>query len=495
MTSMWPPPTDTIPRVLSRSRPNPFSVESRFSVKLDDGVDADVSVFDIAAGVRCAPCSADASNAGTTELAWNGQRDDGRRAEAGIYFYRLTTCRTRMVDTTGAAATTLIGSAGAVRGSRAAPGVPEPMTDAELVARAVAGDAGAFAELVGPASRRVPALCGARARRPDGGGGRGAGNDAESVPLARALSGAPAVPRVAVPDPRQPVPDRGRAPGAALGPCGAGRRPSASPATARPRSNCARVSSRALGGLDAAHREAFLLKLGEGLEYEEIARITGASIPALKMRVKRAPRSGARAMEGDGERWSTMIGGKPVSATRTGARSPARSGSGRARARASEARSRDGHSRRSLAWWMDASASGPGRWSRRRACSRCRRSAPWAARGGRSRGGPAATPAAPSAAIAHEPQTDVTFVFRAPGASTVALVGDFNGWDPEATPLRRVDAGRRVDHRGPAPERTPRLRLRHRRPRMGARSRGAARARGDVRPAQLGARGRRGGAL
>ena len=46
--------------------------------------------------------------------------------------------------------------------------------------------------------------------------------------------------------------------------------------------------ARALAGLDAVHREAFLLKLGEGLEYEEIARMTGASVPALKMRVKRA---------------------------------------------------------------------------------------------------------------------------------------------------------------------------------------------------------------
>ncbi|MFI5371662.1 MAG: RNA polymerase sigma factor [Candidatus Eisenbacteria bacterium] len=45
---------------------------------------------------------------------------------------------------------------------------------------------------------------------------------------------------------------------------------------------------RALAGLDPRHREAFLLKLGEGLEYEEMARLTGASIPALKMRVKRA---------------------------------------------------------------------------------------------------------------------------------------------------------------------------------------------------------------
>jgi len=45
---------------------------------------------------------------------------------------------------------------------------------------------------------------------------------------------------------------------------------------------------RALAGLDARHREAFLLKVGEELEYEEIARLTGVTIPALKMRVKRA---------------------------------------------------------------------------------------------------------------------------------------------------------------------------------------------------------------
>ena len=45
---------------------------------------------------------------------------------------------------------------------------------------------------------------------------------------------------------------------------------------------------RALARLDALQREAFLLKHVEGLEYEEMARVTGARIPALKMRVKRA---------------------------------------------------------------------------------------------------------------------------------------------------------------------------------------------------------------
>lgn len=45
---------------------------------------------------------------------------------------------------------------------------------------------------------------------------------------------------------------------------------------------------RALEGLDTAHREAFLLRVGEELDYDTIARLTGAGVSALKMRVKRA---------------------------------------------------------------------------------------------------------------------------------------------------------------------------------------------------------------
>jgi 1,4-alpha-glucan branching enzyme len=33
----------------------------------------------------------------------------------------------------------------------------------------------------------------------------------------------------------------------------------------------------------------------------------------------------------------------------------------------------------------------------------------------------------------------VEFVFVAPGARNVSLVGDFNGWDAAATPMRRTD--------------------------------------------------------
>ncbi|MGH7529551.1 MAG: RNA polymerase sigma factor [Gemmatimonadales bacterium] len=45
---------------------------------------------------------------------------------------------------------------------------------------------------------------------------------------------------------------------------------------------------RALARLSPAYREAFLLKHVEDLEYEEMARVTGVGVSALKMRVKRA---------------------------------------------------------------------------------------------------------------------------------------------------------------------------------------------------------------
>lgn len=45
---------------------------------------------------------------------------------------------------------------------------------------------------------------------------------------------------------------------------------------------------RALARLDPMMREAFVLKHVDGLEYEEMSRLVKASVPALKMRVKRA---------------------------------------------------------------------------------------------------------------------------------------------------------------------------------------------------------------
>jgi RNA polymerase sigma-70 factor (ECF subfamily) len=45
---------------------------------------------------------------------------------------------------------------------------------------------------------------------------------------------------------------------------------------------------RALDQIEPLLREAFLLKHGEGLDYAEISAMTGATVSALKMRVKRA---------------------------------------------------------------------------------------------------------------------------------------------------------------------------------------------------------------
>jgi len=46
--------------------------------------------------------------------------------------------------------------------------------------------------------------------------------------------------------------------------------------------------ARALAGLRPHYREAFLLRYVEGLDYADMARLTGAREPTLRMRVKRA---------------------------------------------------------------------------------------------------------------------------------------------------------------------------------------------------------------
>ena len=87
-TTGWGPPPDSLDHVLSSGRPNPFVSESRFSISLDGAADANVAVFDLL-GRRVSTVFRGRLKAGTTELAWNGKRDDGSRATAGVYFYRL----------------------------------------------------------------------------------------------------------------------------------------------------------------------------------------------------------------------------------------------------------------------------------------------------------------------------------------------------------------------------------------------------------------------
>lgn len=54
----------------------------------------------------------------------------------------------------------------------------------------------------------------------------------------------------------------------------------------------------------------------------------------------------------------------------------------------------------------------------------------------------ASAPAAGAAAVAVDSVQVIQFVLVAPGAQTVALVGDFNDWQAGATPLRAAAAGR-----------------------------------------------------
>jgi len=165
----------------------------------------------------------------------------------------------------------------------------EPMTDAELVARAIAGDAEAFAELV----TRYHAACLRYAAH-----ALGDPAEAEDVVQETLLRAHRSLTRY---EERQQfrawlfriLVNRCRTAAARIG----ARRQRHHDAYDFDRHATADTAdavdlrsrlARALAVLDAAHREAFLLKLGEGLEYDEIARITGASVSALKMRVKRA---------------------------------------------------------------------------------------------------------------------------------------------------------------------------------------------------------------
>ena len=63
-------------------------------------------------------------------------------------------------------------------------------------------------------------------------------------------------------------------------------------------SETAAAIRRALAALPEAQREAFLLKHVEGQSYEEIAEVSGSSISALKMRVKRAREALQEALAG-----------------------------------------------------------------------------------------------------------------------------------------------------------------------------------------------------
>jgi RNA polymerase sigma-70 factor (ECF subfamily) len=162
-------------------------------------------------------------------------------------------------------------------------------SDAALVARAVTGDAGGFVELV---DRHHPA-CARYARRM-----LGNAQDAEDVVQETFLRAYLALPRYRERDrfkswlfrilvnqcrsqARRHAREARRFVG---GPDG----DAAAMPGARDEDGPDDALQMALDALEPLLREALLLKYGEELAYEDMARVTGANVSALKMRVKRA---------------------------------------------------------------------------------------------------------------------------------------------------------------------------------------------------------------
>src|SRR5437762_1622779 len=66
----------------------------------------------------------------------------------------------------------------------------------------------------------------------------------------------------------------------------------------------------------------------------------------------------------------------------------------------------------------------------------------WAERSARARGSLAGAGGTAAGPLAARPSgVPVTFVLRAPGATSVCVVGDFNSWDAAATPLAHAGSG------------------------------------------------------
>ena len=164
------------------------------------------------------------------------------------------------------------------------------MTDAELVAKVLEGRAEAFAMLVG----RYHEGCARLAYRLLG--NRQDAEDALQESLLRAYRGLGRyrererfrawLYRILVNQCRTLGGRRGRLDRRFVHDPAALERPSGEPSERREEIRDAFQA--ALDDLEPLLREAFLLKHGEGMEYGEIAAITGVGVSALKMRVKRA---------------------------------------------------------------------------------------------------------------------------------------------------------------------------------------------------------------
>ena len=316
-------------------------------------------------------------------------------------------------------------------------------SDVALVQRVLGGDVEAFAGLV--ARHRDRGLRYAAAMLGESADAEEAVQDA----FVRAYRCAGQVPRAGplrrlVPaDPGEPVPDpRGGAAaraGAVFVRDEAALERAAAPRGADP--EWREEIARALAQLDPLQREAFLLKHVEELEYEEMARLTGAGTSALKMRVMRAcERLRVLLSEvDDARRNSDPLLGRVAAELRKGA--PARPGFD-ARVMAAVLAAPPSLPARAWTWLTEprpvafsplgglALAAGVavlvilGLWGGSRA----------------GRPGESARPFAVAPAAAVAPSV-VTFVLVAPRATSVALAGDFDGWNAAEAPLQRSTSG------------------------------------------------------
>lgn len=79
------PPGDS----LYASSPNPFATETQFGLGVREAGEVEVGIFDVQ-GRAVRRIFQGAVEAGTRKFSWNGRRDDGSRAEPGLYFYRFS---------------------------------------------------------------------------------------------------------------------------------------------------------------------------------------------------------------------------------------------------------------------------------------------------------------------------------------------------------------------------------------------------------------------
>jgi hypothetical protein len=70
---------------LSAARPNPFADETHFGLNLERGAEAEVGIYDLS-GRRVTVLHHGPLGAGPHEFTWRGERSDGARARAGVYF-------------------------------------------------------------------------------------------------------------------------------------------------------------------------------------------------------------------------------------------------------------------------------------------------------------------------------------------------------------------------------------------------------------------------